>query len=91
MASILILNIHPYRALGNAQTRAGQRIVYQVWDQAEGAEDISANCQDAQEMALLPSRDKRCGAEIDTAKFLLLELGAARSGKPKHAYDAPDG
>gem|GEM_PF-705737 len=31
-------------------------------------------------MALLPSRDKRCGAEIDTAKFLLLELGAARSG-----------
>jgi hypothetical protein len=42
-------------------------------------------------MALLPSRDKRCGAEIDTAKFLLLELGAARSGKPKHAYDAPDG
>jgi len=29
--------------------------------------------------------------EIDTAKFLLLELGAARRGKPNYAYNALDG
>ena len=35
--------------------------------------------------------DKWSGPEIDTAKFLLLKLSAARTGKANDAYNAPDG